>query len=87
MQVWGDIAKVDGLKKGGTGRFHEGVWFFLRHVWQQEGFRGYFRGLGATLGTVPLSWGIYFPLYDDFKRSLSGTDMSPAYIHCSSAIA
>lgn len=77
MQVWGDLANHN--KK-------EGAWYFLRNIAQTEGVKGYFRGLGATLATVPLFWGLYFPLYDDMKRNLSQDDRNPAVVHCLSAI-
>ena len=39
----------------------------LRQIIQTEGPLGYFRGLGATLATVPTFWSMYFPLYDEMK--------------------
>ena len=52
-----------------------------------------FRGLGATLVTVPLFWGVYFPLYDETKDFLihrqtfvDARDYHPGIIHCLSAI-
>jgi len=36
----------------------------LYEVYLVDGVRGCFRGLGATLATVPAFWGIYFPLYE-----------------------
>lgn len=78
MQVWGDVVPS---KK-------EGALFFLRSIHQQEGWKGYFRGLGATLATVPLFWGLYFPIYDNFKTRFGRThpDWNPSLIHCTAAI-
>jgi len=42
----------------------------LRSIVKEEGWRGCFRGLGATLITVPTFWGIYFPLYEASKNYL-----------------
>jgi solute carrier family 25 folate transporter 32 len=49
--------------------------------------------LGATLVTVPLFWGVYFPLYDEMKDVLTNrqsfldvSDYHPGVVHCLSAI-
>jgi solute carrier family 25 folate transporter 32 len=55
MQVWGDIARDQTTKA------------VIQQILEREGWRGMFRGLGATLVTVPLFWGVYFPLYDETK--------------------
>ena len=54
----------------------------------REGVTGCFRGLGATLVTVPLFWGVYFPLYDECKHVLSQNypHSNPAVLHCTSAV-
>lgn len=58
-------------------------------IWLKEGWRGYFRGLGASLVTVPAFWGCYFPLYDDCKRQWSKRhpQTNPSIVHCGSAVA
>lgn len=48
------------------------VYRAIADIVKEDGFRGCFRGLGATLATVPLFWGIYFPLYEELKRELHG---------------
>lgn len=48
------------------------VYRAIADIIKEDGFRGCFRGLGATLATVPLFWGIYFPLYEELKRELHG---------------
>ena len=35
------------------------AWRMLRDILQKEGFKGCFRGLTATLLTVPVFWGVY----------------------------
>lgn len=66
----------------------------FRAILKKEGPRGMFRGLGATLVTVPLFWGVYFPLYDEMKdflihrqSFLDANAYHPGVIHCLSAIA
>ena len=49
----------------------------IREIYHSEGMRGCFRGLGATLATVPAFWGIYFPLYEYFKTRI--LDVSSSY--------
>ena len=65
----------------------------FRAILKKEGPKGMFRGLGATLVTVPLFWGVYFPLYDETKDVLSNrqsfvdmTKYHPGVVHCLSAI-
>lgn len=66
----------------------------LYEVYLVDGVRGCFRGLGATLATVPAFWGIYFPLYEDFKSRIhdwssqygDGGDNHHAMVHLSSAV-
>jgi len=70
----------------------------FRVILKKEGPKGMFRGLGATLVTVPLFWGVYFPLYDETKHFLQtsrlpqecfGIDLAyyhPGVVHCMSAI-
>ena len=57
-------------------------------IFQKEGWRGYFRGLGASLITVPAFWGVYFPLYDDCKRRwlVHSPNTNPSIVHCGSAV-
>jgi len=57
-------------------------------IYKTEGWTGYFRGLGASLLTVPAFWGVYFPLYDDLKRRWSSVSptTNPSVVHCGSAV-
>jgi solute carrier family 25 folate transporter 32 len=75
LQVWGDLS---GQKVGGLQVFQQ--------IFKNEGWKGGFRGLGATLITVPLFWGLYFPLYDDLKRTFQTPERNPSLVHCGSAI-
>mmetsp|Transcript_23796 Transcript_23796/g.31018 ORF Transcript_23796/g.31018 Transcript_23796/m.31018 type:complete len:370 (+) Transcript_23796:64-1173(+) len=78
LQVWGDLHKGK----------HTTIVNILSDTLKKEGWKGYFRGLGATLATVPLFWGLYFPLYDELKRRFEHSRIfgHPSLIHCASAI-
>lgn len=82
MQVWGASAAAATAGSNKPSALH--LW---RHIYRSEGLVGYVRGLGATLATVPLFWGLYFPLYDELKHRLADKAMPPAGTHCVSAIA
>lgn len=67
----------------------------FKEIIAADGFVGCFRGLGATLATVPLFWGLYFPLYQYMKDEIAKVaigndsimkDQGGALIHMSSAI-
>lgn len=38
-----------------------------KNVYQKEGFRGFYKGLGAALATQPTFWTLYFPTYKYMK--------------------
>ena len=60
----------------------------LRDIIQREGITGCFRGLGATLVTVPAFWGVYWPIYDDCKRRWAHDypEVNPMWIHMGAAV-
>lgn len=66
MQVMG------GLDGNGSKQLHsrKGMLCTLKDVIAQDGFKGCFRGLGASLATVPMFWGIYFPMYEIMKSQI-----------------
>jgi solute carrier family 25 folate transporter 32 len=83
MQVWNDISARD----------QQTTKAVVQQILQKEGWRGMFRGLGATLVTVPLFWGVYFPLYDETKHYITTKYNSggneryhPSLIHMMSAV-
>jgi hypothetical protein len=49
---------------------YEGVSATIKRIWQQSGVRGFYRGLGPTLGGYLPTWGIYFTVYDLVKDRL-----------------
>ena len=69
----------------------------IQEIYVSDGIRGCFRGLGATLATVPAFWGLYFPLYEGFKKNIlewssqyagseNGGNNHHAFVHLSSAM-
>lgn len=66
----------------------------IREIYRSDGARGCFRGLGATLATVPAFWGMYFPLYEGLKARIlgwssrygDGSANHHALVHLSSAM-
>jgi solute carrier family 25 folate transporter 32 len=51
---------------------YEGVRLTILRIWRQSGLRGFYRGLGPTLGGYLPTWGIYFTVYDLVKDRLGG---------------
>lgn len=59
-----------GLRVEGQTGYYNGLIGSLRMIWQEEGFRGLYRGLGPTIfGYLP-TWAIYFTVYDSVKSTL-----------------
>jgi len=60
----------------------------LRDIIKRDGMTGCFRGLGATLVTVPAFWGVYWPLYDDCKRrwTVEYPQVDLMWVHMGSAV-
>jgi hypothetical protein len=56
MQVWGQVVRS---KNGAAFTGSTSLTGMLREIIQRDGWRGCFRGLGATLVTVPFFWGVY----------------------------
>ena len=78
LQVWGGLHQ----NSSATSIVY---WEILREMIAKDGVKGCFRGLGATLLTVPAFWGVYFPLYDDLKRRWHG-HATPSLVHLGSAV-
>jgi solute carrier family 25 (mitochondrial folate transporter), member 32 len=99
LQVWGDVlgpksastttsSTSAAITTKQTARAPPSIYRVLKEIIRQDGYLGCFRGLGATLVTVPLFWGVYFPLYDESKRYLTHhyPDTNIAVLHCGSAV-
>ncbi|GAA5877283.1 hypothetical protein JCM3774_001624 [Rhodotorula dairenensis] len=69
-----DVVKTK-LQAGGAngGGGPSGLVGTAKHIWLNDGFRGFYRGLGPTvIGYLP-TWAIYFTMYDLIKQRLSVT--------------
>eukprot|EP00475_Leptophrys_vorax_P033549 TRINITY_DN5292_c0_g1_i4.p1 TRINITY_DN5292_c0_g1~~TRINITY_DN5292_c0_g1_i4.p1 ORF type:complete len:393 (-),score=73.65 TRINITY_DN5292_c0_g1_i4:7-1185(-) len=72
MQV--EYAPKVSQSAGGRKLKYNGLFMTLNTTFKEEGFKGWFRGLGSCLlGLVP-SWTIYFTCYNSFKRILIESD-------------
>jgi solute carrier family 25 (mitochondrial folate transporter), member 32 len=109
MQVWGQVVRTNSNGSGSAAEPKQQhpkqaktsgavpVRQLLREIKELEGYRGFFKGLGATLFTVPVFWAIYFPCYDELKsywlaRFNGGgfaedrISVNPSLIHMMSAV-
>ena len=69
MQVMGDVRSHGAPSSTRASNMPSlSVYRALADIIQKDGIRGCFRGLGATLATVPAFWGLYFPLYEHLKK-------------------
>ncbi|KAL7450282.1 hypothetical protein ACHAWC_002229, partial [Mediolabrus comicus] len=83
---------VGGLEKNGS--TNPKIIKSIHEIYVSDGIRGCFRGLGATLATVPAFWGLYFPLYESLKHQFmtfsssygDGGHNHHALVHLSSAM-
>ncbi len=83
---------VGGLEKNGS--TNPKIIKSIYEIYTSDGIRGCFRGLGATLATVPAFWGLYFPLYESLKHQFmtlsssygDGGHNHHALVHLSSAM-
>jgi Mitochondrial carrier protein len=69
LQVWGDVIGTAKKGEGPSSRWF--VFHMFRDIFRNEGIAGCFRGLTATLLTVPTFWGVYceFSMFE--RRSVS----------------
>lgn len=72
---------------GQPGHKYEGPVHAFRLILQEEGLRGFYRGINPTmLGLVP-TWAIYFTVYDYLKTlQASRAETAPTSVHLSSAV-
>lgn len=64
-----DLIKVRLQVQGSLGihKYTGGIHSVLSKIYAEEGISGVFRGVGPALITIPLFWGVYWPIYDSFK--------------------
>lgn len=72
-----DVTKIRMQVQGSLGakRYSAGVFASVKRIYVEEGLRGVFKGIGPALVTVPLFWGVYWPIYD---RSKAYFESNPA---------
>jgi len=88
MQVLGSLSPTE-LAANNSNKSNLQIYSALKHIAMTDGIRGCFRGLGATLATVPSFWGLYFPLYELMKEEITNathSNQDGALIHMTSAI-
>ncbi|KAL1917452.1 uncharacterized protein VTP21DRAFT_3845 [Calcarisporiella thermophila] len=67
-------------------KHYRGTASTLTRIWQEEGIRGLYRGLGPTmLGYLP-TWSVYFTAYDLCKSQLSSDAERGTFIHILAAM-
>ncbi|KAJ8749655.1 hypothetical protein K2173_026304 [Erythroxylum novogranatense] len=67
--------QVHGLPKLHTGSIKGSVIVgSLDQIFQKEGLRGMYRGLGPTVLALLPNWAVYFTIYDQFKSFLCSND-------------
>ena len=59
----------------GTNKVYAGLLVSIREIQQQEGLRGYFRGLSAAVGQIVPYMGLFFMSYEGFRQVLGGRNM------------
>ena len=74
-----DVTKVrlqiqGSLDSGNKHKYSGGVFSSLNQIYREEGLRGVFKGVGPALVTVPLFWGVYWPIYDRLKSHFEDRD-------------
>mmetsp|Transcript_16690 Transcript_16690/g.28285 ORF Transcript_16690/g.28285 Transcript_16690/m.28285 type:complete len:346 (+) Transcript_16690:103-1140(+) len=64
-----DVTKVRMQVQGSLdmNKYSGGVFSSMRSIYTEEGVRGIFKGVGPALITVPLFWGVYWPIYNNIK--------------------
>lgn len=86
-----DVTKVRLQVQGALGgkKYSGGVFTSIRKIYVEEGLKGVFKGVGPALVTVPLFWGVYWPIYDRMKVHLeeSQPNLSTPMMHILSAVA
>ena len=80
MQVMGDLTRTNNgniattatsKKRTAPASDQLSIIKTLQDIIRSDGIKGCFRGLAPTLATVPMFWGLYFPLYEHCKVDLN----------------
>jgi len=95
MQVLGGLTIAKPGVNGGAGTVaselpSESIYQTLQTIVKKDGVKGCFRGLSATMLTVPAFWGMYFPLYEECKSHLhelyNDKNEHDHFVHMTSAV-
>lgn len=85
-----DITKTRIQVQGALGlqKYSTGLTASLSRIYTEEGISGLYKGVGPALVTVPLFWGVYWPLYDRLKHyySENNPNLSPHATNLFSAV-
>jgi solute carrier family 25 folate transporter 32 len=78
MQIQGSL---------GINRYTGSPLRIVRDIYKEEGIRGPYRGLLSGLITLPIFYGLYWPMYESMKVSLTNnTSISLPGVHILSAV-
>ena len=83
-----DVVKIRLQVQGSLGllKYSGGTSQVLRMIYREEGIRGVFKGLGPAMFTIPLFWGVYWPIYDrlkaHFQDKADGTGSHGSHMKC-----
>ncbi|KAF8239502.1 mitochondrial carrier [Tricholoma matsutake] len=74
--------------KNPSGTLGKHIWYSLRDIHQQHGWKGLYRGIGPNIAGNASSWGLYFLFYNMLKKRASGGDVTQSlsagsYLLCS----
>ena len=69
MQVWGSVLGEGGKNQQGAVAL---IGQIVKEIRTREGPKGFFRGLGATLLTVPAFWGVYCKFLMCYRITTAG---------------
>lgn len=86
-----DVAKARIQIQGSLGieKYSGSILNVVFNIYSEEGISGLFLGLGPTLFTISLFWGIYWPIYDFLKHYLKihwKSLLNHQFIHIISAV-
>ncbi|KAF8826317.1 hypothetical protein HHX47_DHR5000147 [Lentinula edodes] len=58
---------------GGIGKQ---IWYGLKDIYRESGFKGLYRGVGPNVAGNASSWGLYFLFYNMLKKRAAGGDIT-----------
>ncbi|KAJ4471996.1 mitochondrial carrier domain-containing protein [Lentinula aciculospora] len=52
------------------------IWYSLKDIYRESGFKGLYRGVGPNVAGNASSWGLYFLFYNTLKKRAAGGDIT-----------